>query len=67
MSIITDYFNEIYTTALGHPAVTSVQRVPSTEDISGQIGVYRYRIHLTNGAHVLHITGGVTTNGQEEI
>ena len=49
MSIITDYFDEIYVAALGHPAVTSVQRVRLTEDFNGTVGVYRYRISLANG------------------
>ncbi len=49
MSLITDYFDEIYTTALAHPVVISVQRVRVTEDFSGTVGVYRYRIFLSNG------------------
>ncbi len=49
MSIITEYLDEIYISALGHPAVTSVQKIRTTEDISRRVGVYRYRIHLANG------------------
>ena len=59
MSLITDYFEEIYTAALVHPAVTSVQRIRFTVDINGQVGVYRYRIHLVNG-DLLEMTERVT-------
>jgi hypothetical protein len=49
MPSIADYYRQIYITAISHPKVKSFQKLREEIDVSGSVGVYRYRITLING------------------
>lgn len=48
MSQISDYFDDVFLTALGNPKVKQVEKILQHEDAAGDFGYIRYRLTLIN-------------------